>query len=524
MNQKQCLSSSSLSYAPARTIASRRGCRYDGRVFGNDDRSPGEVESSQFVGLSPPRWYGRSIWAVTLCSLALISIMGFLSAWWMYGRLGLAGAALGIIVLLLASDDWLMRASVRKWLVGLVALALLLRLACVMLLPYLPCADFKVYHEAGVTMAKTWTLGDQADAGQNGSYRCFFPPGQVFSLGVMYRLFGHRVLAAQILNVIYSTLTVVGIWYLGRKMFSERAGRIAAVLVAFLPSTIFGCMLLGAEVPEAFWLVLAMCFYVKAVESDHRLVPALLCGICLGVGTLIRPTYFLLPVPIGLHMLLSWGRARRAILSAAVMSAGLAAVVLPWTYRNYRVTGGFILVSSNAGGVLYSANNDNAQGAYTQEAWEYVSRNSPDDLALMRVGRQCAINWIKANPGRFFRLALKKFVLFWHTDKEIAWWAVQQTHEVHPKLGIPAKWRLQAQAGSTGYYVIIILAGALGVWRWGRQLQKNRAWMFIPVMCMYFTAVHMVFESQGKYHYMLIPLLCILAAGAFIKRRKPATE
>jgi hypothetical protein len=32
-------------------------------------------------------------------------------------------------------------------------------------------------------------------------------------------------------------------------------------------------------------------------------------------------------------------------------------------------------------------------------------------------------------------------------------------------------------------------------------------WVFL-----YFTLVHMVFEAQGKYHFMLMPLVCILAA------------
>ncbi|MCD4699127.1 MAG: hypothetical protein K8R91_00950, partial [Phycisphaerae bacterium] len=177
-------------------------------MFGDDTNLSGKAGPLQ---IEPPRWYGRSIWAVTLCSLGLIFIMGFLSAWWMYDRLPLVGVALGIVVLLAASGDWLMRAPTVTWLIGLVALALLLRLACVMLIPYLPCADFKVYHDAGVAMTETWTLGVHA-AAENSSYRCFLPPGQIFSIGVMYRLFGPHVLAAQILNVIYSTLTVVGIW------------------------------------------------------------------------------------------------------------------------------------------------------------------------------------------------------------------------------------------------------------------------------------------------------------------------
>jgi len=238
------------------------------------------------------------------------------------------------------------------------------------------------------------------------------------------------------------------------------------------------------------------------------------CGVCLGLGALIRPTYVLLPIPIGIHMLLAWPRRRRALVSAGGIVLGTALAVLPWTARNYRVTGGFVLISSNGGGNLYSANNDRATGLYTPEAWEYVFSHARNDLELQRVGMQCAWDWIRSHPRRFLLLSLQKFLLFWHTDKEIAWWALEQTHTEHPELGIPLRWQRLGQSFSTGYYAACLVAAVVGLWRCRDELRRRRGWIVVTVLCMYFSAVHMVFEAQGKYHYMLVPLLCMFSALA----------
>lgn len=473
-------------------------------------------ETPAAADLCVPRRYGRVIWGVSLASFAIILLMAVTGNWVAYGAVPLLVAALCLGILLSAHLDsgrWLMHPPLWAWLVGVLALALLVRLSCVLFLPYVPCADFAVYHQSGATMAETWTLGVEA---ARPTYRCFYAPGQVFSLGVMYALFGRDVLAGQMLNVVYATLTVLGIWFITRRLFGDKAARVASLLAAFFPSTIFGCMLLGAEVPEAFWLVAAMCFYVSLLDRRGWMWAALACGVCLGVGALIRATYVLIPIPIGLHLLLSRPHKRRALLAAVLMGLGVAMVVLPWTYRNYRVTGGFILISSNGGGNLYSANNDNAQGAYTEEVWVYLFENCHDDLSLQKVGRRLALEWIRRNPRRFAELAAIKFHRFWFSDREIAWWALEQPRAEHPEQAVPQSWSRLARNVSDGYYIACLTACTVALWTRRKRLWSDSAWMFLPVLCIYFTAVHMVFESQGKYHYMLVPLLCILASLAVV--------
>lgn len=459
--------------------------------------------------LPVPARYGRAVWIVTFAgltvigALALSSGLSWVLAWPLPGGLLTVGLLLGMRF---RRGVWMTRFSTRRWVVGVLGVALVLRLACVLLTPYHPVRDFAAYHDAGVDMAKNWTLGT--------GYRCFWPPGQIFSLGVVYRLSNNSVLAGQILNVIYATLTVLGVWYIARKVFGDRVARSAILLAAMLPSTIFACMLQGAEVPEAFWLVLALCFYVGAVDRTSSLLAGLACGLSLGIGALIRPTYLLLPVPIALHMLLSSPRRGRAALCGAAIALGTCLAVLPWTIRNYCVTGGVILISSNGGGNLYSANNPDSNGGYTKQAWELLTREAHDDVSLQRLGMKKAGEWIRKHPGQFIYLMGPKFYHFWSGDRDTTWWAMTLPTQLFPELNVPRWWQLTAMEGATMFYSICLLAGAFGVYRARRRMMRDRAWMVLPVLAVYFTAVHMVFESQAKYHYMLAPLLCIFAALA----------
>ena len=469
-----------------------------------------------------PRWYAWGIWLITLAGLSLVipaalSFVIRLNYWWIlklaFTRWGIWGALIVLAVMFTAllrpgGPAWKLKSW--QWLAGVLALALVLRLACVLAIPYEPKADFKVYHDAGVHMAEKWESAV-------GSYRCFFPPGQIFSLGIVYALFNNSPKAAQVLNVLWATLTVAGVWYIGRRLAGEMVGRAASLLAALTPSMIFSCMLLGAEVPQNFWFVLGICFYLVAV-SRQRLWPALACGICMGAASLIRPTFVLVPFALGLHMLLSWPSRRKAIVTALVIIAGLVLVVSPWTYRNYRVTGGFILISSNGGGNLYSGNNDETEGRYTDSAWKEVFENSPDDLALQRLGMNRATEWIRRHPKRFAELAVNKAGILWQTDVDMAWWALVQPELVDPR---PSE---QAMVASDVFFILSVAACLVGLVRHRRWLLANRPWMVLPVLGMYFTAVHMVFESQAKYRFALTPLLCVLAAFALSPARSGTSD
>jgi 4-amino-4-deoxy-L-arabinose transferase-like glycosyltransferase len=468
--------------------------------------------------LAVPRWYGAGLWAVTVGLLAVACLIALLVGVYIYHDQPALGAILAVAVFALAS--WrngrvLLRPSPAAFVVGVVALAVALRYLAVLLVPYFPSKDFLCYHDTGRHLAETGVFCP-------GGYRCFWPPLQVGTIGGLYRALGTNFRWVQFANVLYGGLTVGGVWLLARRVFSERVARTAALLAALTPSMVFACVLLGAEVPETFWFVAALVAFVT-VDRRRRLgwAEPILCGILLGVASLIRPTFVLLPFALGLHMLLSWRRRRGAALATAVgILLGTALTVAPWTARNYRVTGGFVLVSSTGGINLYSGNNDDAKGDYTRSASQHCYDISRDDLELQANGTRLALEWIRTHPGRFAQLAGAKFLRFWSNDIEIAWWALHDPSDVHEFLDVHWRIHYAAEGGSTGFYIACLAAAVVGLWLRRRQLVANRAWMFMTVLCLYFTCIHMVFESQAKYRFMLTPLLCIYAALPPISPRR----
>jgi len=462
------------------------------------------------------RSYSRFAWALTMGLFAAIFVLAALRTWfyfWVWAVLGAIPVIAMVCLLAKRKRKPLTKMKELHWVVMLVLIAATVRCACVLLIPYVPSADFQVYHETGLRMADSWTLGCKA-AADKPLYRSFFPPGQVFTLGVLYSMFGSDVRVGQIFNVIYGTLTAVAVWYLGRMFFGSPAGCLASLLTALVPSGIFAVLLIGAEVPATFWLILGLCVYAGGVQARRSNIAGIICGICLGIGSLIRPTLVLLVIPIALHMLLSHHERRRSLVRAASILLGLALTVLPWTYRNYKVTGGFLLISSNAGGNLYSANNDEATGAYTESAWTDLFDRCDDDLSLQRTGMRMGTDWIAANPGRFVALAARKFAILWETDKDIAWWATVRPRMDHPELPVPPIAGHIAQGVSCGFYVACFGAASIALWSKRKRLIRTHTWTIVLPIFLYFTLVHMVFEAQDKYHFMLTPLVCVMAGAA----------
>jgi len=152
-------------------------------------------------------------------------------------------------------------------------------------------------------------------------------------------------------------------------------------------------------------------------------------------------------------------------------------------------------------------------------------RASDGDATLHRLGTEKGLAWIRANPGRFAELAVIKFGRFWGTDRDIAWWVLEAPSSFYEKDWSPPGYahtniapsaRRAGTGLSTGVYVAILLAAAAGLWRHRRTLQSpgRGAWVAVMLIAALFTAVHMIVESQAKYHYTLVPLLCLLAGLA----------
>ncbi|MCL4396526.1 MAG: glycosyltransferase family 39 protein [Chloroflexi bacterium] len=292
----------------------------------------------------------------------------------------------------------------------------------------------------GFSFATSWypfTLPDEQTAQWSFAY--------TFYLAGVYALFGHHPLAARLIQVLISALNILLVYRIGRRLFGEWVGLAAAAATAFYAYLIFFNAALMTQTFYILCLLWAMDVALQIADCPAegagprgglqkkapRLRDWLLLGVALGVGALMRQT-LLLFAPI-LFAWIWWATLRGSnspvvrgssrikryvlrlthkplIIGTVVSIAVVAALILPFTIRNYVVYHDFLLLNSNSGFWFYSSNHPN-QG--TNFDPNYVAPIPPElrglpepaiDRALLREG----IGFIVADPIRFILLSINR--------------------------------------------------------------------------------------------------------------------
>jgi 4-amino-4-deoxy-L-arabinose transferase-like glycosyltransferase len=100
-----------------------------------------------------------------------------------------------------------------------------------------------------------------------------------------------HLLVTEAVSPIAGVLLVFLTFLLGRRLHSELAGLIAAVLMAFCAVLVFESLQVMSDVPAAMWSVAAV---LAALHGRERWWLSVLSGFCFGMAVLVRPTSLLL--------------------------------------------------------------------------------------------------------------------------------------------------------------------------------------------------------------------------------------
>lgn len=261
----------------------------------------------------------------------------------------------------------------------------------------------------------------------------------LFLTGV-YGLGGAQPVIARVLQAILVGILLPLITFrLGRRAFDPLVGLAAAALSAtYIYFVYYG----GALMTEPFYIVailasldLASGPLVTPAVGRRRWGAWLALGLILGAAVLLRQL-FLFFVPLLLLWVLwaqarasgaGWTYARRlsTYLGPALAVLIIAAMIAPWTARNYRAFGRFVLLNTNAGYAFFWGNHPiygthfvgilPANGPTYQDLIPAELRPLDEaalDQALMRVG----MGFIQADPGRYALLSLSRipeYFKFW---------------------------------------------------------------------------------------------------------------
>jgi 4-amino-4-deoxy-L-arabinose transferase-like glycosyltransferase len=384
--------------------------------------------------------------------------------------------------------------------VAIAAVTLGLRLAWAAWVPVAPVSDGNAYHVFASNLLEHGTFGwraDQPDA--------YWPPGAPALYAAAYALLGTGGAAVVALNLALALAKTLLAMSLAQRWFGERAALWCGALLAAWPLQIQLTTILSSEHPFDVALLAALWWFERRWRAS-ALWTSMPLAVCLAAASLIRPTALPLVFGFGLLAVVARGASvRRALAHTAVAGIVLAALVAPWSLRNFRLFGRLVPISANVGANLWMGNNPDSAGVYMALPPEVARMDTAERDAYL--GRE-ARHWILAHPLDATGLALRKLAIT-HSRETIgvAWNARGLSG-----LSSPA---LQALKATSTAYWWLLLALALGgvaavVFREGWRAAYSP-----PVLLWaYFAGVHAVTVAQDRYHLSSVPFVAALAALA----------
>lgn len=338
----------------------------------------------------------------------------------------------------------------------------------------------------------------------------WYPPGYPLFLAVIYALFGHSWLLVRVIQAGIGAGTCVLTYHLGAKVFSKRAGSVAAVLLAIYPGHVFFSWRLSAETLYILLLVLSSLLALSLAE-DPRPLRAMMLGVVVGGTQLVKANLFLFPA-----LLLVWFAfaarcsVKRRIRCLAVLVVSLALMALIQPMANLMSPGGrATALPGNAGSALWQGNNPLADGFFNWpdtsvegkafiESHGFTERlEKADPFETDRIRRTLALLWIRENPRQFVVLLPKKL------NNAFGLFPRAQVFEGNPLARI-------VHLLSYGLIAPFALGGMIAA------LRRWRACSLLYIVFFSYVPTVLVFWGTPRYTILIIPFLLVFAGNAML--------
>lgn len=362
-------------------------------------------------------------------------------------------------------------------------------------------------------------------------------------VAAIYALAGEHPLTVRLVQAVLTGLLMPWLtWRLFRRAFVGSAGRWsrtlpargvtgdqAALIAAFLAAIYAYFVLYGAMVQTEGLFLLGVLWALERTLTLHDALTAprdagaegrpgaphgrpgwmgaaVTLGVSIGVATLLRQSFLpMVAVLFGwlLVMNVRLGRRQQVQTMGALAVAGLllALLIAPFTVRNYLVYGEFLLLNSNAGYAMYSAQHP----MHGINFAVYDAAPIPDDLepapateaqwdrALMARG----IQFVVEAPGRFLLLSASRALIYF---------------EFWPKPTSPLLFNV-GRIASFALFLPFMLYGAWCVWRNAGEASSRRAGLLLLFAACY-SLLHIFTWAMSRYRLPVDAVMLLFAAVA----------
>ena len=387
----------------------------------------------------------------------------------------------------------------------------------------------------------------------------FRPPGYPFFIGTVLRLWGglpkrnqnhsiqkieeHMRTAFMLVYVTQSILlslssAILFLWL--SHFLDHKISMLTAISYGSNPYMIILTGLLHYSILHIFFVILSSYALMLALRDKVNLLKIMGAGILWGICTLVKAQTLILPAFIFILFLQKfkahWAKTLKA---TVIFSIGISITILPYTIRNFYLTGRVIPINAQTGAILWAATSQQeipdsnyynwwdlwyADGL---EIYRAVTKSSKfqyptyieNNLALEDAFMEQAHKNFNEAPEIYFRNFFRNFISFNLDINSVfikIFQAIQKpNHNIYIKkwlkLGDPQNFYPSTAEKAFKYLIYILTSfGFLGICL---ALKKKEANFLLPsIIYFIFCIAHSITYLDLMYYYIKIPFLFIFSA------------
>jgi len=411
----------------------------------------------------------------------------------------------------------------------IIAAAAFLRLWVMSNLPVKPESDYLTYYNIAELLFKGKLVSDGAGYCD---YISQFPHviGFPYILSLVFRVFGVSVSTGLYFNMVVSLISIFLVHRTARLLAGKAGGILAAAIAAFWPSQIlyinqiasepvFMCLSLGC-----IWMT-AVLFKAPAVEKSWKiLVFNIALGILLAIAGGVRPVSIILLIAIIICSVTYKARLSgsdeaglikscmsRGWIRALVILAGyMACSMLISTATAKAIDRELPGTTTSFGYNLMVGLNIDAKGSWNEKDSGFLIDKFAETGSAEETHVACrteALKRLGQNPAGIANLIFQKYALLWEDDDY--YWNPTFFQQGDP---VRNEFINNVTVWNNIYYTVFVYLSLLaGIFLWFKKKVGTE-----HVLVLYFIGVailHMILESQSRYHYNILPVFAILASA-----------
>jgi 4-amino-4-deoxy-L-arabinose transferase-like glycosyltransferase len=334
-------------------------------------------------------------------------------------------------------------------------------------------------------------------------------PGYPLFLAMIYGIVGKSNIAVRIIQSMLDGVTVILVVYAAWILWGNwKRAIMAGSILSIYPLSVYSSNLAAVETVFCLMFFIAIFLFIKGCRSGHvGLFVA--SGAALGCSVLIRSTSLLFPLMLGIWFFAFTRFNKTNCVNYACLLTAFAAVILPWTIRNYYVFDEFLLTSESGGLNFFTGSSFN----YLRPVEERERAQQADASTLSREIEEKEVRTPRQRDLYFRQLGWQNYKRSWQKHpwdvamligyKAIRFWYATDSGRLEKFLFV--------------MQIVFLLVSIFGVLS---AVKSNRcpAEMWLLVMSVfYFWLVFIVMFPLARYTIPVIPMLAIFASLNFNK-------